>query len=414
MASLQQDPSGNFHVCFRFNGRRFKRSLRTRLQRKADAAASHIEENIRLIESGRMDLPDDADIPTFLMSDGKRAKRPAPTSHLTIGNVFDQYRQSLPDGSLDPMTLEIAAIHIRHLKRHLGSSTRLQSLTPKHLQNYITTRSKAPGRNGKLTATTIKKELATLRTMWNWAIGQGHLKTEFPRRGLVFPRQSDKPPYQTWTQIQRQISDNNLTAAEQAALWECLYLTSAEIAEVLKFVKSESFYEFLHPMLAIAAHTGARRSELCRIQTADVDLPSRVIQIRERKRARARNTHRSIPISGTLATVLREWLDTKEKSRWLFPEDHRVTALRRKQNDEGCVTPYEAGYHLRQVLSGSKWEPLHGWHTFRHSFISNCASSGVDQRFIDQWVGHQTDEQRRRYRHLFPDSQQKAIDSVFH
>jgi hypothetical protein len=32
---------------------------------------------------------------------------------------------------------------------------------------------------------------------------------------------------------------------------------------------------------------------------------------------------------------------------------------------------------------------------------------------IDEWMGHQTDEMRKRYRHLFPEQQQKAIDSVF-
>jgi hypothetical protein len=37
----------------------------------------------------------------------------------------------------------------------------------------------------------------------------------------------------------------------------------------------------------------------------------------------------------------------------------------------------------------------------------------VDQRIIDDMVGHQTDEQRRRYRHLYPDVKQDAIRSVF-
>ncbi len=36
-----------------------------------------------------------------------------------------------------------------------------------------------------------------------------------------------------------------------------------------------------------------------------------------------------------------------------------------------------------------------------------------DQRIIDEFVGHQTDEQRRRYRHLIPDIKQKAITGVF-
>ena len=37
MASLQKDPSGNFHLAFQFGGSRFKRSLKTKSQRKAEA-----------------------------------------------------------------------------------------------------------------------------------------------------------------------------------------------------------------------------------------------------------------------------------------------------------------------------------------------------------------------------------------
>jgi integrase len=77
------------------------------------------------------------------------------------------------------------------------------------------------------------------------------------------------------------------------------------------------------------------------------------------------------------------------------------------------VTKDEVHDHLRRVLRGSKWDVLRGFHTLRHSFISACASRGVDQRLIDEWVGHQTEEQRQRYRHLFPSVQQAAIESIF-
>jgi site-specific recombinase XerD len=49
----------------------------------------------------------------------------------------------------------------------------------------------------------------------------------------------------------------------------------------------------------------------------------------------------------------------------------------------------------------------------RHSFISALATKGVDQRIIDDLVGRQTEEQRRRYRHLFPDVKEKAVHDVF-
>jgi hypothetical protein len=32
---------------------------------------------------------------------------------------------------------------------------------------------------------------------------------------------------------------------------------------------------------------------------------------------------------------------------------------------------------------------------------------------IDEFLGHQTEVKRKRYRHIFPDQQQQAIESVF-
>ena len=277
----------------------------------------------------------------------------------------------------------------------------------------MTERSKEPGRRGNLSAATIRKELATLSSLWNWAVGQGYVKGPFPRKGLIFPKQEDKPAFQTWSQIERQIQEQGLSGKDANVLWECLYLSNSEIDKLLEFIKTESRYPFLYPMVFIAAHTGVRRSELCRMQTSDIDLTAGHLTVRERKRSRSRKTTRTIPMSKRLQKVMTSWLKEKPSSPHLFPEDHRIEKNRREREDEGCVTPYEAGYHLKLVLRDSHRSKLKGWHVLRHSFISNCASSGVDQRFIDTWVGHQTDEQRRRYRHLFPDSQKKMIDTVF-
>jgi len=47
------------------------------------------------------------------------------------------------------------------------------------------------------------------------------------------------------------------------------------------------------------------------------------------------------------------------------------------------------------------------------SIISALASKGVDQRVIDDLAGHSTEQQRRRYRHLYPDVKKGAVISVF-
>ena len=414
MASIQQDPSGNFHIAFRFGGKRYKRSLKTAIERKALATANHVEENIRLIEAGRMDLPDDVDVPTYLMSDGKLAKKPKVKATLQLKDLLSQYLDATPEGSQEPTTLKTTRIHMRHFGRVLGDATNLRSIGTADLQRYVTCRSREAGQRGKnVSAATIRKELSTFGSLWNWAENHGFVSGAFPRKGVVFPKHDEKPPFQTWQQIQRQIERDGLTDEQAAPLWDCLYLNAKEVGRLLKFVKLHSNYSFLYPMCVLAAYTGARRSELCRVRTSDVDLQAGTITIRERKRSRAKRTTRTIPLAASVRTVLKEWTANKYSSPFLFPEDHRCIRIRKDQHEEGTVTPDEASHHLASTLARGRWLVIRGWHVFRHSFISNCASKGVDQRFIDPWVGHQTDEQRRRYRHLFPDSQAKVINSVF-
>ncbi|MCC7337309.1 MAG: tyrosine-type recombinase/integrase [Pirellulaceae bacterium] len=413
MASLQRDPSGTFHICFRYGGLRFKRSLKTTDQRKASAASVRVAENIRLAENGRLVLPDDADIPTFLLSDGKVTSQPRKLSTITLGELFEVYQERIPAGALEPSTLKSAGVHMRHFVRLIGPKKTLRSLTNSELQEYITIRSKEKGKRGNVSGTTIRKELATLGSLWNWAISQELVEKPFPRRGLVFPKRDDKPPFQTWQQIEHQIKRGQMTVEQADPLWDCLYLNTTELDELLAHIEKSSGYSFLYPMSLLAAHTGMRRSELCRSRDTDIDLQAGTILVQERKRNKSSRTSRLLPISKRLKVVLAEWLDTKPASPFTFPEDHRYCRQRKVQDDEGCVAPDEATHHLSMVLANTKWKNIRGWHIFRHSFISNCATKGIDQRFIDTWVGHQTDEQRRRYRHLFPDSQKKALDSVF-
>ncbi len=414
MASVQQDPSGNFHVCFRFGGQRYKRSLKTRLQRKAEAAASRIGENNRLVDEGRIELPEDVDIPVYLLSDGKLAEKPKRSKTIRLGTLFDDYLQSIPADSLESTSIATMRIHVRHVQRIIGASRTLRSLQKADLQAYVTTRSREPGRRGTVSAATIRKEVATFSSLWTWARTDGFVEGEFPRNGLVFPKATERSQFQTWEQITRQIRENNLPLEDASLLWDCLYLSRPQLAKLLSFIKAESGHDCLYPMCVLAAYTGARRSEICRSMVADVDLVASTFSIRERKRSRSHRTTRTVPMCEILCDAISHWLSIKPQCRFLFPEDHRSVRLRCPDQEKGQIKPFESSNFLDSILSGSQWESIRGWHVFRHSFISNCASKGVDQRFIDQWVGHQTDEQRRRYRHLFPDSQQKAIDSVFY
>jgi integrase len=156
-------------------------------------------------------------------------------------------------------------------------------------------------------------------------------------------------------------------------------------------------------MFVFAAHTGARRSEMLRSHIDDFDFGAGVVTIREKKKDRAKElTFRTVPMTPKLRQTMSEWF-----------AEHPGGQLTLCQEADLAVTVQRATQNFRRVLKGSKSDKLHGWHVFRHSFASNCAAKGIDQRLVDAWMGHQTEEMRRRYRHLFPDHQQKAIHEVF-
>jgi integrase len=73
---------------------------------------------------------------------------------------------------------------------------------------------------------TIKKELATLRLIWNWAVDRGYLSGPAPTKGVKLPKRADKPPFMTRSEIEQKLRRGGLTEEQVKTLWESLFLTT--------------------------------------------------------------------------------------------------------------------------------------------------------------------------------------------
>ena len=403
----------NFWHC----GRHYSRSLKTGDPTKAEATKLRVEESLSDLERGRLRLPPEADLITFLMSDGALTQRQqvaAPAAPLTFGELRDSYLQTHSNGAMEDNSLSTVRIHMGHFVVSLGERFPIQTLAFGQLQAHIDRRSKKKGHYKRpISPTTIRKEMASFRACWNWGVHAGLLRGSFPNRGLKYPKADDKPPFQTWQEIERQISRGGLSRADEQGLWDCLFLTRAEIDEVLAYVKEHAHHAFLYPMFCFAAYTGARRSEIMRARIADLDLTGKTAIIHERKRAKGRRTSRRVPLPDFLVEVLKAWLVAHPGGQFLFCHQLDVVRSKKQRTEHEGLTKFETNDNFKRTVEGGKWAKLRGWHVFRHSFASNCAAKSVDQRLIDAWLGHTTEEMRRRYRHLFPDQQQQAIQLVF-
>ena len=60
-------------------------------------------------------------------------------------------------------------------------------------------------RQGGVEWITIKKEIDTLRSAWNWACQMMIVEGEFPFSGLVYPKGKEKLLFMTWAEIERKI-----------------------------------------------------------------------------------------------------------------------------------------------------------------------------------------------------------------
>ncbi|MCA9166485.1 MAG: site-specific integrase [Planctomycetales bacterium] len=407
MASLNRSPYGVYQITFRYQGKRYHRSLGTKSEAQAMRKKGVIETALEQLDTGTLAAPTNvtaSQLFRFLQAGGRgAAPKPTVTDRVTLAVVSSEYLASYSLTAKEQSTLETEAQHLRHIERIIGAETSMSEISPAMLREYVRTRESEPGTHGRtVSAVTISKELATFRQLFEFATNEKLVDGENPLTHVRKPRPAQKPRFMTRSEIESAIARGGLTESDVAMFWECLFLSESEVGEFLTHVQRTATtfprFFYIYPAIAFCAYTGCRRSEMFRAQVSDVD--GSTIQIREKKRSQRETfTFRQVPIHSDLRRVLDDWLGAHPGGQTLFPK-----ANLRPLDDR---TSREA---FRAVTKQSRWSVLRGYHILRHSFASNLARHGVDQRTIDSFLGHQTEASRQRYRHLFPADSQAAVD----
>ena len=397
MASLHRDSrTGNWIVMFRWAGKQYRRSCKTDSRIEARALETRIEDTVRLLEQGRLEIPNDADPAVWIISGGKIDTRHR-TNKNKLGDICDSYFKDQLDKADSTRTNE--QVHIRHLKRVLGERTTLDKIDLNSLQDYVSKRLKQKYRGKLISGKTIGKELVTFRQIWAWANSHKHTSRECPlydgrhRWAVKIPKPTENEKFQTWSQIERR---------GDPELWKYLFLDETQVAELLSHVKKKARHDFIYPMFVFTAYTGARRSEVVRSEIKDFDFESGQVRIRERKRRRSKAmTFRMVPIHNRLRDVMKAWFAQ-------HPGGDCTLSNAGKQ-----LTTDSGSYHFSKTLEKSRWDVVKGFHVLRHSFGSNLARSGkVGRDTIAAWMGHTTEEMMTLYQHLFPQDWSDQINAL--
>lgn len=433
MASLE-NRNGSWRVIFYYKN--VKRAFPIGEATATDALVykASTEELLRLLKRNLVNIPRGCSIEDFMLHRGNPPEyvTSVPKKELALAELREAYFKS-QEKKLEQTTLEGIRLHFDHLTRILGGKSVISLVQRTDLQKYVDKRSEEwidpnvyrkarrakqaeakPKRKYKNprpakiekpdkpkrhpSAATIKKEIISLRTAWNWGRRHLNLIEEFPGGGLDYAKIQEALPFMTWEEAERRIAAGD----NPEKVWDSVFLRPAEITELLEWVKDRPVSPWVYPIFCFAAHTGARRSEIVRALPSDIDLMNEVITIREKKRDKTRLTTRRIPMTTFLKEVLADWMRKRAKGKTLFCK-----------TDGKEITPREAMNYFDRALRVGRWSVLKGLHVFRHSYISALANRGVDQRIIDELAGHQTEAQRRRYRHIYQQTLTEAAKNLF-
>jgi len=397
--------NGVYLARFRFGGQEYKRSLKTTDLKAARAAMHRVEDALHRLAINTLTVPAGVDAGDFIVSGGTltapRARFPRRAA-VSVDEAIHEYQENL--AHLAVSNRATVRGHLRNLTKSLKSKAvaPLDQVTPRDLEAFLQTRLRQRAHS------TVKKERDTIMQFFCWCVATGYLGVS-PAADLTKVKASGNlMAFKTLKEIEATVARGGLTPRQVLAMYDGLYLAPAEIAGLLELVRERARHDVSLVLHAIPAYTGMRRGEVMRLRWADIEFEQDHIVARSLKQSRQDvETMRRIDLHPELKAILLAWRDQRPSGQFVVCDARSYAPF----------TSRETSIRFFQPLRGTQWCLNNakdwfkiGFHTYRHSFASNLAAAGVDQRIVDEWMGHQTEAMRKRYRHLFPKDKRSAIE----
>jgi integrase len=242
---------------------------------------------------------------------------------------------------------------LRHLDEFFGTERQLAEITAADIEGYKLRR------KAKVSGSTVNRELALLKRMFNLAISWDLFLDANPFRKVKFFREVNFG----------------------------LRVVSPEEEE--KLLRNASPY--IQDIMRFALNTGLRIGEIFGLQWASVDLEKNILNVFAPKTQKLR----TVPINSEARMVLDYWALGK-RNEFVFYNPETGTPF----------VDLKGGFGLACRKSGIEGVT---WHTLRHTFASRLVDRGVDIVTVQQLLGHSTITVTMRYTHTNLDSKRAAV-----
>jgi site-specific recombinase XerD len=142
-------------------------------------------------------------------------------------------------------------------------------------------------------------------------------------------------------------------------------------------------------LLMLTYSSGLRVSEVVRLRYEDLDAERRTLRVRQGKGRKDRQT----VLSEQAYMMLQKYASEREEHRekdWLFQGQYVGKHL----------TERTAQKIFEQALATSGIGKKASIHSLRHSFATHLLEGGIDIRYIQELLGHQSSKTTERYTHV--------------
>ena len=291
-----------------------------------------------------------------------------------------------------PRHLQMVEGQLKATIDYFGAGRELGSISTREVAEWVRALRKLPnGRDGTLSAATARKYLNALSDLFARAVSDGHA-VQNPVRSLYKKPTPERVEARYWEPDQ------------VAALLEAARTQPADLVRGGRGgggATSADSYPWIYPLLATAALTGARKSEIFGLEVDDVSFRYSRIFIRPNRwrDLKTRGSERDVPLWPQLEAILRAYLLEREQSgglgSLLFPS-HRHEEQRMLDNVDRVLNRIggRAGIERPRL------------HAFRHSYTAARLQTLEHGAPVHIWqvareLGHQSTQQiESRYGHL--------------
>jgi integrase/recombinase XerD len=164
-------------------------------------------------------------------------------------------------------------------------------------------------------------------------------------------------------------------------------LTKEEVGRMIHAIKN-----LKHKILIVIIYScGLRRSEAIDLKTKHIDIGRKMLKVEDAKGKK----DRYVQLAPAVLDLLQKYLAAYSPKQWLF---------------EGQTGGQYSGESILKVVKNAA---LHAGisktvypHILRHSFATHNLEQGVDIRYIQVWLGHESIKTTEKYTHVAMGAQQ--------